>query len=175
MRKLIVSLAAAGAALAFATPAAAQYYPQQQPYGQPYGQPGYGAPYGNAYGYNNYGQVRSLQVRLNAIERQINQLDRRDRIRDRTADGLRKEANRIERRLRSAGRNGLNPREANDIQIRIARLEQQVRYSLGNRYGRNGYNGYGNNGYGNTGQYVDRDRDGRDDRYEDDQGRDRDD
>jgi hypothetical protein len=163
MRKFVISLAAAGAAVAFATPASAQYYPQPQPYGQPYGQPGYGAPYGNAYGYNNYGQVRALQVRINMIERQINQLDRRDVIRDRTADRLRKEANKLERRLRSLGRNGLNPYEANDIQIRIARLEQQVRYSLASRYGRNGYgNGY-NGGY-------DRDRDGRDDRYEDDQG-----
>jgi hypothetical protein len=170
MRKLIVSLAAAGTALAFATPAAAQYYPQPQPYAQPYGQPGYGAPYGNAYGYNNYGQVRSLQVRIDAIQRQINQFDRRDRIRDNTADRLRSEANKIERRLRSAGRNGLNPYEANDIQVRIARLEQRVRYSLAS--GRNGYNGY-NNGY-NNGQFVDRDRDGRDDRYEDDRGYQRD-
>jgi len=164
MRKLIVSLAAAGAAVAFATPAAAQYYPQQQPYAQPYG-----APYGNAYGYNNnYGQVRSLQVRINMIERQISQLDRRDRIGDRTADRLRNEANRIERRLRSAGRNGLSGYEANDIQVRIARLEQQVRYSLAS----NGRNGWNNNGYGNNG--YDRDRDGRDDRYEDDHGYQRD-
>ena len=157
MRTLIVSLAAAGAAVAFAAPAAAQYYPGQ-----------YGAPYGNANGYNNnYGQVRSLQARIDMVERQINQIDRRDRIRDRAADRLRSEANRVEKRLRSASRNGLNGYEANDIQIRIARLEQQLRYSLATNYGRygNGYNGY-NNGYAN----YDRDRDGRDDRYEDDQG-----
>jgi hypothetical protein len=161
MRNLMISLAAAGAALAFATPASAQYYPQ--PYAQPYGQQGYG----NAYGYNNYGQIRSLQARIDMIERQINQLDRRDRIGDRSADRLRDEANRLERRLRSAGRHGLNGYEANDIQVRIARLEQQVRYSLARGYGRGGYNGYGNNGY-------DRDRDGRDDRYEDDHGYQRD-
>lgn len=160
MRKLIISLAAAGAALAIATPAAAQYYP-----GQPYG---YGAPYGNAYGYNNWGSVRSLQVRVDAIQRQINQLDRRDRIRDRSADRLRDEARNIERRLHRAARNGLNPYEANDIQVRIARLEQQVRYSLASRYGRYGYNGY-------NGGYYDRDRDGRDDRYENDRGYDHDD
>ena len=53
MRKVLVILAA-GTALAAAAPAAAQYYPQPQ----------YGAPYGNAYGYNNYGQVRQLQARI---------------------------------------------------------------------------------------------------------------
>ena len=153
MRKVLISLAAAGSVLAIATPAAAQYYPGQ-----------YGAPYGNAYGYNNnWGQVRSLQVRIDAIERQINQLDRRDRIRDRSADRLRDEANSLERRLRHAARDGMSPWEAQDIQVRIARLEQRVQYSVAGRYGRNGYNGY-NNGY------YDRDRDGRDDRYEDDQG-----
>ena len=69
MRKVLISLAAAGSALAFATPAAAQYYPQAQPYGQPYG-----------YGYNNnYGQVRALQARINQVQRQIERLDRRDR------------------------------------------------------------------------------------------------
>jgi hypothetical protein len=43
-------------------------------------------------------------------------------------------------------------------------------------YRNRGYgNGYGNNGYGNNGGFYDHDRDGRDDRYEDDQGRDHDD
>ena len=165
MRKLIVSVAAAGAVLAFATPAAAQYYPQPQPYGQPYG---YGAPYGNAYGYNNYGQVRSLQVRVDAIQRQIRMLDRRNVIRDNSADRLRRDANAIERRLRSAARNGLNPYEANDIQRRLAVLEQRVQYATASRYGR-GYNNYGYNGS------YDRDRDGRDDRYENDRGTNHDD
>lgn len=166
MRKVLISLAAAGSALAIATPAAAQYYP-----GQPYG-----APYGNAYGYNNYnyGQVRALQARIDRIEWQINRLDQRDRIRDRSADRLRDEANNIERRLRHAARDGMSPWEAQDIQVRIARLEQRVQYSMA--YRNRGYgNGYGNNGYGNNGGFYDRDRDGRDDRYEDDQGRDHDD
>ena len=29
--------------------------------------------YDNGYGHNNWGQVRSLQVRIDAVERQINQ------------------------------------------------------------------------------------------------------
>ena len=163
MRKFVISLAAAGAALAVATPAAAQYYPGQ-----------YGAPYGNAYGYNNYGQVRSLQVRIDNIERQINRLDRRDRIRNSSADRLRSEANSLERRLRHAARDGMSPWEAQDLNVRIARLEQRVQYSLASRNGRYGYNN-GYNGYNGNYGYRDHDRDGRDDRYEDDQGQDRDD
>lgn len=117
MRKIILPLIAAGAALAVAAPAMAQPYPA----------PGYG------YG---YGQARALQVRIDNIERQIDRLDRRDRIRDRSADRLRDEANRIEDRLHRATRGGLNPREAQGIEYRIQRLEQRVQFAMNNRYGR---------------------------------------
>jgi hypothetical protein len=119
MRKITLPLIAAGAALAVATPAAAQYYPRQP------------APaYGHGYG---FGQVRALQVRIDNVERQINRLDRRDRIGDRSADRLRDEANRIEDRLHRAARGGLNPYEARDIEYRIQRLEQRVQYSMNDR------------------------------------------
>jgi hypothetical protein len=121
MRKIVLSLAAAGAALAVATPASAQYYPRPA-----VPAPGYG------YGYG-FGQVRALQVRIDNIERQINRLDRRDRIRDRSADRLRVEADRIEDRLHRAARGGLNPYEARDIEYRIQRLEQRVQYSMNDR------------------------------------------
>lgn len=151
MRKLLISLAAAGAALVVASPAAAQYYPQPQPYG-------YGGGYGyNGYGYNNYGYggVRALQARIDAVEYQIRRLDRRDRIRDRSADRLREEADRIEHRLHRAARYGLNPYEANDIQARIARLEQHVQYAVANGYGRYGYNRH----WGDRDDRWDHDRD----------------
>ena len=125
MRKFVLSVAAAGAAVIAATPAAAQYYP-----GQP-------APYGNAYGYqNNWGQVRALQARLNNVERQIGRLDHRDRIGDRSADRLRDEANRIERKLRDRSRGGLDYREMRDIEVWIARLEQRIQYAMNDTYGR---------------------------------------
>ena len=130
MRKIVLSIAAAGAALIAASPAAAQYYPQPQPYG-------YNNGYNNGFGYG-FGQVRALQARIDNVERQINRLDRRDRIGDRSADRLRDEANRIEERLHRSARNGLNPYEMRDIQVRIARLEQRVQYSLANGYGRYG-------------------------------------
>jgi opacity protein-like surface antigen len=140
MRKTLLSLAAAGAALAAASPAAAQYYPQSSGYG--YNGNGYGGYGYNGYGYNNYGGVRSLQARIDAVQWQINRLDRYNRIRDGAADRLREESRNIEHRLRQAGRYGLNPYEANDIQARIARLEQRVQYAAADRYGRYGYNGY---------------------------------
>jgi hypothetical protein len=119
MRKIVLPLIAAGVALAVASPASAQYYPR----------PAVPAP---GYGYG-FGQVRALQVRIDNVERQINRLDRRDRIRDRSADRLRDEANRIEDRLHRAARGGLNPYEARDIEYRIQRLEQRVQYSMNDR------------------------------------------
>jgi TolA-binding protein len=161
MRKFLISLAVATSALAVASPASAQYYPQPQGYGS--GQQGYGYN-------NNYGQVRSLQVRINQIQRQIARLDQRNILSNREARRLRDESRSLERRLRDASRNGLNFRERQYIEVRIARLEMRVRREATDGNGR----GYGYNGQ--NGQYAyDRDRDGRDDRYEDDQGRDRDD
>ena len=125
MRKILISLAAAGTALASATPAAAQYYPQPQvyPQQQPYGY--------NNYAPNNYGQLRALQARIDLVQRRIDRLDRRDDFRG--ADRLRDESRNIERRLRRAARNGLNPYEASDIQNRIVRLELRVNFVLANR------------------------------------------
>ncbi|MEO5578705.1 MAG: hypothetical protein ABIR25_06615, partial [Sphingomicrobium sp.] len=140
------------------------------PYGNQYGgQYGnqYGAPYGNAYGYNNQGQARRLMVRINQIERQIDHLDRRNILSNREARQLGYQANMLERQLRQASYNGLNGYERRNFEVQIARLEQNIRYqaSDGNHWGDR------NNGYGNA---YDRDRDGRDDRYEDDRGYDHD-
>ena len=68
-------------------------------------------------------------------------LDRRDAIDGRSADRLRDESRRLERRLQRAGRYGLNPYETNDIQQQLARLESDVQNASMNRHGR--YNSYG--------------------------------
>ena len=168
MRKLLISTILAASTLAIAAPAAAQWtlsYGNQ--YGGQYGNQ-YGGQYGNAYGYNNYGQTRSLMVRINRLEQQIRQLDRRNILSEREADRLRWQANQIERQLRQASYNGLNGYERRNFEIRIARLEQNIRYQAndGNRYGDRNNSAYG--------YAYDRDRDGRDDRYEDDRGYDHD-
>lgn len=152
MRKVVLGILAAGSALAIATPAAAQYY---QPYGNGYN--GYGR------GYNSYGHASTLERRLGNVMRSLGGV-RPDR-----AQQIRAEAYNIDRQLRYSMRNGLNPYEAHAIDVRIGRLEQRLQYASG--YGRNGYSRY--SGY--RGEYRDRDRDGRDDRWEDDRGYDRDD
>ncbi|MES2120240.1 MAG: hypothetical protein V4513_06635 [Pseudomonadota bacterium] len=166
MRKLILSLAAAGTALAVATPAAAQYYPQPaQPYA--YGQ-GYGAPQ-----YDYRGQSYGLQMRAEALTRRIDQLRRANVLRGKSAERLRKEARSLQRRIRQGGGYGYGGRGGNDLQMRLARLEQRVNeIASRGRYGGYGYNGASNgygynayaNGYGQQG-YGQRDRDD-DDRYE---------
>lgn len=141
MHRLVLSLAAAGAALSIATPAAAQYYPQSYGYGA--NGSGYNDGYGyNAYGYGNDSQVRSLKERVDAIQYRIKMLDRRDAIDNRSADRLRDEAGRLESRLRRSGRYGLNPYEANELERRLARLESEVQYASAQSYGRYGRYGY---------------------------------
>ena len=131
MRKVLISLAVAGTALALATPASAQYYPAPQ---------GYGYGYSN-YGYNNYGSIRALQARINDVQRRIEYLRDRRAITRNEANGLRSESRDLERRLYRSSRYGLNPNEVQNIQYRIARLEQHVRHEV--RDGRWDNRGYG--------------------------------
>ena len=129
MRKFLISATLMASTLAIAAPAAAQWtlsYGNQyggqygNQYGGQYGNQ-YGGQYGQGYGYNNgYGNVRSLQVRINRLERQIRQLDRRNILSEREANRLGYQANMIERQLRAASYNGLNGYEARNIQLRIA-------------------------------------------------------
>jgi hypothetical protein len=157
MRKFLIPAALMASTLAVAAPAAAQWVPAPQP--------GYGQPYGNAYGYNNYGQVRRLQVRIDMIQRQISRLDYRNVLSEREAGQLRYESRILEQRLARAARYGLNGQERFNIERGIQRLEYRVQRESRDWNNRYGYNGY-NNGY------ADRDRDGLDDRYERDHGRD---
>ena len=147
MRKFIISTALAASTLVAAAPAAAQWYPPQ----------------GNAYGYDNYGQVRRLDARIDALQRQINHLDRRNILSDREANRLRDQSRDIEKRLQRVAHNGFTGWERNDIENRIQRLEVRIQREArdGNRYG---------DYYGQAG-WRDRDRDGLNDRYERDGGR----
>ena len=140
MRKLVIALAAAGSAIAVATPASAQYFPQSSPYG-----------YG--YGYHNRIDTSDLQRRLYNVRRSLVSV-RPDR-----AYRLNAEASALQQQLRFAARSG-NPYEVQAISDKVYRLELELGSAVANRgYGYNGYNGY--NGY-----YGNRDRRGGDDRWD---------
>ena len=161
MRKFVIAAALAASALTAAAPAAAQYYPPQQGYN-------------NGYGYNNYGQVRRLHARIDQLQRQISNLDRRDILSEREARRLRNESNQLEQRLRYASRNGLNGREIYNVERGIQNLEIRIQREARDGNGRRGDGdrwSY-NDGRYRDGQWIDRDRDGLDDRYERDHGRD---
>ena len=158
MRITLISLAAAASALAVAAPASAQY---QQGYG--YGQPqGYAFGYGQ--NYNRRGHARALQVRIDRIQRDIYRLAQRRLISRNEHQNLQRDARDIERDLRrnALDGRGLSAREMYNTERRIARLEQKIARDVrdGNRWGNN------DRRYG----AYDRDRDGRDDRWEDDRG-----
>lgn len=144
MRKFLISAALMASTVAVAAPAAAQWAAP--------------VPQGYAYGYNNHGQVRRLEARVDQIRRQIHHLDRRNILSDREARRLSEEARELDRRINVLARNGFNQRDRYEVERRLARLEQRLHRDVNDR---RGYND----------GYADRDRDGRVDRYEDDGGR----
>jgi predicted RNase H-like nuclease (RuvC/YqgF family) len=152
MRKFMIAAALAASALTVAAPAAAQW----------------NAPQGNAYGYNNYSQVRRLDARIDALQRQIRNLDSRDILSEREASRLRNQARQLEQRLHYASRNGLNSREIYNVERGIQNLEVRIQREArdGNRWRNNGDRWGQNDGYYRDGRWIDRDRDGRDDRTE---------
>ena len=153
MRTFLISAATAIAAVAAASPATAQYYPQQnngygyqQGYQNGYNQPQYG--YGNQY-QDQQGLIRSYLVRADQLRQRVERNDNRDRISERETYRLRRAAIDLQNRTRAYARNGLDNGERRDLDVRFAQLQQALRYERrdgrGNGYG-NGYNN-GNQGY----------------------------
>ena len=118
MRNHLVSIAIAASLVGISAPAAAQ---RSQP------------DHRGQVGHNNFGQVRSLQVRIDAVQRQIVRLDQRRVLSNREARDLRNEALSIEQRLNRATRSGLSRQERANIDQRIDRLEQRVRREANDR------------------------------------------
>ena len=178
MRTMILTLAAAGAAVAAAAPASAQFYPAQAPYGYAQQQV-----YGNNWLFNFRDQryARMMQDRVQRIRHDIRQMGAmrilsRSEVRD-----LDREAVAVEQRIWRYSRNGVSMNDARKIDNRVRRLEDRVMREANDwnrrpgvrRYNPYNYNKYYDNYRGDR-NYRDRDRDGRNDRYEDDRGRDHD-
>jgi hypothetical protein len=113
MKKVLITMAAAASTVALAAPASAQWYPQPQGY---------------SYGYNNLGVARSLQARVDRLQRDIRNLAQRRMITQNEYRNLNFEARNIEQRLRTDVRDGrrFDQREAYNINQRIQRLEARI-------------------------------------------------
>jgi len=164
MVKFLIPAALLASTIAVAAPAAAQW-------AQP-------MPQGYAYGYNNQGNrglERAYAQRINRLHQQIHQLGERRQLSRSEFLRLNRAVDVLENRLARASYRGLGRQEAYAIERDIARLERNIYREA--RDGRNrdhhSQSQYGYNSYGSQ-QGYDRDRDGRDDRYEDDRGRDHD-
>jgi opacity protein-like surface antigen len=157
MKKFLLA-AAALSAFAAAAPASAQYHG--------YGQPQYG--YGQqGYGYDDrdqHGLIRSYIVRADQLRQRIDRLDGRDRVSEREADRLRAEASDLQRRSRDYARGGLSFGERRDLDIRIARLQQRIQFERrdGRRMADRDHDGR----WDGRDNWVDRNRNGIDDRQE---------
>ncbi|HEX8620539.1 MAG TPA: hypothetical protein VF718_01070 [Allosphingosinicella sp.] len=79
-----------------------------------------------------YELLRDLQRAENGIQRSLN----RRVISPREAFGLRRDANRIERQLQMASRNGISGREFGALRVQVNRLEQRLRIERRDRDGR---------------------------------------
>lgn len=124
MRKFLVSVAVATAALA-AVPAAAQFHHPGRHLGWQHRGPDRHA-------------VGQLLRQLDRTEQRIQRSARRGIISPREAFGLRRDANQVRSRLHWASRNGLSGREFASLRFQVDRLEQRVRMERRDRDGRRG-------------------------------------
>ncbi|MEO7602724.1 MAG: hypothetical protein ABIS39_05610 [Sphingomicrobium sp.] len=189
MRRVTMTLVAAGAAIAFAAPASAQYYPAPT-YGQAgygYQQPGYGyqqpgyANQGNwLFNFRDQRYVRMMQDRVQRIRHDIRQMGAMRILSYREVRDLDRDARLIQDRINRYARFGVGPNEARKIDNRVRRLEMRVMREANDwnrRPGTRRYNPWNYDQYQNYygrdgGDWRDRDSDGRHDRYEDNHDRD---
>lgn len=117
MRKFLISLVAAGSALAVSAPASAQAWAP----------PAYNyRPYHYGYGFNGLNFARSMQHRVQRIRRDIRTLQARRMLSWREARSLEYQASRVQERIWRASRNGIQPGEARRLENDIRRLEYRV-------------------------------------------------
>jgi hypothetical protein len=151
MRKPMLTIAAVAGALS--APAAAQYHPAPPSWG---------------FGYEKFDQIRFMKVRVEKMQGLIRAMDYRHQITGRGFQRLSEESNAILRHLRNDAAYGLTPQQAEAMMRRVIRLERDVHAAyaerdrrLADRYA------YPNDDWRRDAG-EDMDRNGRDDRWEDD-------
>ena len=166
MRKFLIPAALLASTVAVAAPAAAQW-------ARP-------VPQGYSYGYNNQGNprlARNYSARVNRLHQQVHRLGQNRQLSRSEFLRLNRDVDVLENRLSRASYGGLSRQEAYVIERDLARLERNIYREARDGGGYRDHHSQSQYGYNqnDSGQYrYDRDRDGRDDRYEDDRGRDHD-
>lgn len=82
------------------------------------------------------GQAHALRTQIEQLERRVERIDRRDRISEREAAGLRRAVWSLRQQHRDFSRNGLTRREAQLLQYRIQQVRQRLAHELSDRDGR---------------------------------------
>jgi hypothetical protein len=131
MRTLTISLVAASLGLGVAAPAAAQYnyYPAPAYTYQPY----------NYYGFNGATFARSMQDRVSRVRGDIRTMASRGVLTPVEFRRLDQEAWTADRYIQRAMWGGLYPAEAQAIERKVRRLEQNVGWAANNWNYRRGY------------------------------------
>jgi hypothetical protein len=129
MRKFLIPIVAATAAVTFAVPASAQWAPPVYRY-QPYS-------FGNGFSGMNF--ARSMEQRVQRIRSDVRVMQARRVLSRDEARRLDREARNLQVRIARATRFGVNPNEARNIENGVRRLEQHVSREANdwnNRFGR---------------------------------------
>ena len=134
MRKFLVSVALATATLA-AVPAAAQYQGSNRQWDQRDDR-GWDQRDDRYHRGPDRRAVQQLLIRLDNVQQRIDRSARRGVISPREAFSLRREANQVRSQISRAGRNGLSGREFAELNVRVNRLEQRLRYERRDNNGR---------------------------------------
>ena len=132
MRKFLIPIAAAASTLALAAPASAQIVQWAPPVYQ------YN-PYNFGHGYNGINFARSMESRVQRIRQDIRVMHDRRVLSRNEARNLDNQAERLQRRIYRASRNGISPGEARSVETQIFNLQRRVAREANdwnNRFGR---------------------------------------
>lgn len=77
---------------------------------------------------NNWGQSHAIRQRIDELQRMVNRNDRRERISEREAAGLRRDVAHLRETYRAMNRDGLSVRESRLLTQRINAVRERLRY-----------------------------------------------
>ena len=116
MRKIFLSIAMAASALAVAAPASAQWTPPVYNY----------APYNYGGAFNGHRFAASMETRVQRLRTDIRALEVRGILSRSEGRSLQSQAQNLQRRIYFASRNGIQPREARNLEFGIRNLENRI-------------------------------------------------